>query len=136
MLVMNWWHSRWYYHVVAILVASEESFARCLTSRYLSFFFTLWFKFCNLNYIFYKPPIRPNRQGKSAIICQSNRRFLIRKMANSSDTFINPPPAIRFLFFSHSAPTHTAHTSSCDITFPFLHLIPLVVTSSFLSFIY
>ncbi|CAL5366891.1 unnamed protein product [Camellia sinensis] len=31
-------------------------------------------------------------------------------MANSSDTFINPPPAIRFLFFSQTAPTRTAHT--------------------------
>ncbi|THF97314.1 hypothetical protein TEA_013069 [Camellia sinensis var. sinensis] len=31
-------------------------------------------------------------------------------MTNSSDTFINPPPAIRFLFFSQIAPTRTAHT--------------------------
>ncbi|KAF5931182.1 hypothetical protein HYC85_032055 [Camellia sinensis] len=35
--------------------------------------------FCNLNYIFYKPSIRPNRQGKSAIIYQPNRRIWNKK---------------------------------------------------------
>ncbi|GMP60518.1 hypothetical protein CsSME_00023347 [Camellia sinensis var. sinensis] len=30
------------------------------------------------------------------------------------DTFINPPPAIRFLFFSQTAPTRTAHTPTCN----------------------